>query len=64
MAFLAVDKDGEEAVFSDNPIRDISLGMWRGECVYLPIGSIMKLIRRKMSWADEPAELTERPQEG
>ena len=60
MAYLCVNPDGEELIFSDLPKR----GKWYWEynwsndvCVELPHGSIAKLIGRELTWEDEPVEL-------
>lgn len=65
MAWAAVDRDGSECTFDEKPVRDSSI--WEYEClawdskggVYLPKGSIEKLIGRKLTWKDEPVELKE-----
>lgn len=60
MAFVAVDKNGEEWVYQLNPSKgDVSYFDVNGEYqVELPSGSIKKLIGRDLSWSDEPVELT------
>ena len=61
MAFVCVDKDGQEVIFSKRPIRFRSV--WTTEIggaldyVELPLGSIAKLIGRGLTWEDEPVEL-------
>jgi hypothetical protein len=64
MSYLAVDEDGEEGLFDPKPIRGYDgLGFWytckQGNYVeeFLPIGSIEKLIGRKLTWKDEPVNL-------
>ena len=61
MAWLAVDKNGDEYVYSCKPYRDcckgLELWMSDGDCVYLPQGFIKKLIGRELTWNDEPVEL-------
>ena len=63
MAYLAVDKDGTEWVWSYCPLRNKYRGVWDApynddDYVYrsidLPKGSIEKLIGRILTWADEP----------
>ena len=63
MAYVAVDKDGNEYVYDNKPIRrnkhrvwDISKGDYKN-AEHLPNGSIEKLIGKKLTWEDEPAEL-------
>jgi hypothetical protein len=60
MAWLAVDKNGDEMTYMDYPERNISKGMFgtgEAQYVFLPSGSIEKLIGRKLTWSDEPVEL-------
>ena len=64
MAWVAVDKDGSETMFTDKPCRvfddvedcfywDTSSGMF----INIPEGTIKKLIGKDLSWEDEPVEL-------
>jgi len=63
MAYVAVDEDESECAFDEKPIRDGKT--WEYEYlawdskggVYLPKGSIKKLIGKKLAWKDEPEEL-------
>lgn len=60
MAWVAVDKDGSELVYNDEPIKDRDRNVYLepfGGSVELPSGSIEKLIGRKLTWEDEPVEL-------
>lgn len=59
MAYVAVDEDKAEYVYDREP-RKLDY-TWRGagEFCELPRGSIEKLIGRKLTWEDEPAELKE-----
>lgn len=64
MAWLAVDKDGTEYIYSDKPER--FKGVWETSyyeagdpmqgMVLLPKGSIKKLIGRDLTWEDEPVK--------
>lgn len=72
--WLAVNKDGTEFIFEDEPYRLPSdadpddkyyweygyydYGSSRGY-IELPKGSIEKLIGRKLTWDDKPVELKE-----
>ena len=58
MAWVAVDKIGEELISRTEPFRvgDYWIGY---SIVHLPHGSIKKLIGRELSWKDEPVELKE-----
>ena len=64
MAWLAVDKLGNEYKFTikpkrwDNGIIPVWSTMGRGNRKDLPTGSIEKLIGRKLTWDDEPVEMT------
>ena len=67
MSWLAVDKNGTEAIFNIKPIRDTNEikpipEMWallniNAYCIHLPKGSIEKLIGKKLTWEDEPFEI-------
>ena len=58
MAWLTVDQDGAECIFSIKPTR-------KGVCwsnnneryVELSPGTIIKLIGRELKWEDEPVEI-------
>lgn len=68
MAWLVVNKNGEEIINKTPPKRDFEVGEW--DCfaenvagwyddysIFLPKGSIKKLIGRDLTWEDEPVEL-------
>lgn len=63
MAWLAVDKDGQECIFAFEPIRRKYCFDAAEICdiitnsVELPEGSIKKLIGRELTWEDEPVEI-------
>lgn len=57
MAYLACDKDGTEMIFDIHPYRREDDWCSAGDYVYLPHGSIAKLIGRELTWEDEPVEL-------
>lgn len=60
MAWLAVDKNGDENVYYSEPERDgIMFGCMDPDCRYveLPQGSIERLIGRPLTWEDEPVEI-------
>ena len=64
MAFVAVDKDGAEAIYDECPVRHAVSWLptkYRNgeytEWIYLPKSSIAKLIGRELTWEDEPFEL-------
>lgn len=69
MAWLAVDKNGDEAIYAECPKRFIRFGDWDcsssdyssgGFCfVELPKGTIKKLIGKSLTWEDDPVELKE-----
>lgn len=56
MAWVAVDKIGEELISRTEPFRvgDYWIGY---SIVHLPKGSIKKLIGRDLSYDDDPVEL-------
>lgn len=62
MAYVAVDKDGAEAIFQFRPVRSEILKRFIPLYAYsmslpLPKGSIKKLIGRELKWEDESVEL-------
>lgn len=60
MAWLAVDKNGDENVYYLEPERDDIMFVYMSpdvRFVELPKGSIEKLIGRPLKWDDEPVEL-------
>lgn len=63
MAWLAVDKDGTELVWSYRPLRNKYRGRWDApyndddyiyRSIELPKGTIEKLIGWTMTWEHEP----------
>lgn len=60
MAWVAVDKNGDEVLFDFEPERYNSLWVEDvGDDIYLPKGTIKKLIGKDLTWQDEPVELKE-----
>lgn len=59
MAWLAVDKNGEEWVFINKPIRknDFYTSEDYDKCLLLPPGGIYCLIKNELTWEDEPVEI-------
>lgn len=59
MAWVAVDKNGEEWIYNSEPNRceETFAGMIGEGQLELQIGSIKKLIGRELTWCDEPVEL-------
>lgn len=69
MAWLAVNKNGDEIISPDKPTRwgdewaDMDDVCFESECVavdmtlILPKGSIYKLIGKDLEWGDEPEKL-------
>lgn len=61
MAWLAVDKDRAEHIYSDFPKRHFKLPFWWNPYgrsgISIPKGSIEKLICKKLTWDDEPIEI-------
>ena len=62
MAYVAVDKNGQEVITESKPFREVTI--WQTDdgtnnSVDLPKGSIEKLIGKKLTWEDEPVELKE-----
>lgn len=69
MAWLAVDKNGSEYLYTKKPERIIHYNVFKpnevdfeiwgsdGDNIELPKGSIKKLIGRELTWEDEPVEI-------
>lgn len=60
MAWLIIDELGER-ILSRKPMRDSEHKVWKFDdfthCIYLPKGSIKKLIGRELTWTDAPVKL-------
>lgn len=56
MAWLAVDKNGDEYIYSERPQREDGYFI-EEDNIFLPKGSIEKLIGKQLTWEDEPFEL-------
>ena len=59
MAWVAVDKNGDEYIFECNPHRDEDAWFEHCDFVELPKGSIKKLIGRDLTWSDDTIELND-----
>ncbi len=59
MAWLAVDKIGEEWIYDEDfkPYREVDCWDSKGFYVQLPKGTIKKLTNKKLTWKDEPVEI-------
>jgi hypothetical protein len=67
MSWVAVEHGGDEVISDRKPKRDDNFLVWLYEIyvgyeeidttIYLPKGSIKKLIGRELTWEDEPVEL-------
>lgn len=68
VCWLAVDKNGDEYVYQEKPVREKSL--WdtvkviEGEyndtdCVELPKGTIKRMLGKELTWEDDCIELRE-----
>ena len=63
-AYLAVEPNGNELIFSETPCRidEHSTCGWfcssnSSQCVSVPRGTIKKITGRTITWADEPIKL-------
>ena len=63
-AYLAVEPNGNELIFSETPCRidEHSTCGWfcssnSSQCVSVPRGTIKKITRKTITWADEPIKL-------
>ena len=60
MAWVAVDQNGDEWIFEEEPTRADDYWEPISEMlVSLPKGSIKKLTGRELTWDDSPVELKE-----
>lgn len=59
MAWLAVDKNGEEWLYCEKPVKINNYYTSKNydECVLLPPGSIYCLIKRTLNYYDGPVEI-------
>lgn len=63
MPYLTVDNLGNEAIFENKPIREMHI--WSSynrdydSIIYLPKGTIKKMLSKELKWEDEPVELKE-----
>lgn len=60
MAWVAIDSNNNELIFSDKPIRykmGFTGGHWEGSSIIIPKGTIEKIIGRELTWSDEPIEI-------
>ena len=67
MAWLAVDKNGDELISEGKPNRCKKYPCWECEIsiegemvnfiIYLPNDTIEKIIGKKLTWDDEPFEI-------
>lgn len=61
MPYLTVDNLGNEFIFENKPIKEMNTwGSYNTDydsIIYLPKGTIEKIIGRKPNWKDEPIEL-------
>ena len=65
--WVAVDKDGTEVCCAIEPSKACYAPIWEcinpdngdnRDCVVLPTGTIELLLGRKLTWEDEPVEIT------
>ena len=59
MAWLAVNINGTEMISERKPHRETD-GFWSytgGDIIRLPIGTIVKIIDKVLTWDDEPVEI-------
>lgn len=59
MAWVAVNKNGSEKIFDFEPERYEEIWVPRAYTngVYIPKGTIKKLINKELNWEDNPIEL-------
>lgn len=58
MAWLAVDRSGQEIIGDIRPLRDSMIWDFKSyHYILLPNGTIKKLIGRDLTWEDDPVEI-------
>ena len=67
MAYICVDRDGDEVITASLPVRDNKYGVWEditsvegemfNQTIYPEKGLIEKIIGKKMTWKDEPVKI-------
>ena len=61
MAWLAVDKNGTECIFSEMPHQYLRMNVWASDNdddgINIPEGTIEKILGYKLTWDDEPIEI-------
>lgn len=61
MAWLAVDQNEEEYIYNEKPKKCsfcyTSSDSENYDAIYLPKGTIEKIIGRKLTWDDDPVEI-------
>lgn len=64
MAYLAVDKNGDEYIYETHPERDMEYNSWNlydflrdSNMIKLPEGTIEKIIGKPLVWENDPVEL-------
>jgi hypothetical protein len=61
--FLAVDKDGTEKIFQDQPKRGkkafVPCSVFNEKYLTVPKGTMLRLIGRELTWEDEAEEVTD-----
>ena len=62
MAWIAANKNGVEVIFDFEPYRwnDFFWVEDTGDDIYIPKGTIKKLIGKDLTWEDNPVELKEK----
>jgi len=58
-AWVACDEDGDELITTQKPLKTGYVWVSDKDIVYLPKGSIEKLIGRPLTWNDKAVELKE-----
>ena len=61
--FVATDKDGDEYIYEEKPIKCTSLGSWVCkndiDCIEVPKGTIQRLLNYPLTWDDDCQEIVE-----
>lgn len=59
MAWLAVNKNGDEKIFEERPERYLPLNTWvsNPSQVSLVEGTILKILGKKLTWKNKPVKI-------
>lgn len=57
VCWLAVDKNGSEYIYDSKPFREEYIWATYGNSMKLPVGTIIKILGKELTWKDKPIKL-------